>query len=193
MSKTQECWVFDYLSFMTLEDIIISAARGKASAQKALFLKTSNHLKTVALRYVYYSEAADDVLQESYIRIFAALSRFDYINDKATMGWMRQITAREAIRYLKSKQRYTLMEDQEVLGQRGYDEFPMAIDDMHKMLLKLPAKQRIVFNLVAIEGYNHKVVADLLNMKESSSRSLLVRARQKLQEELSKHQTYERA
>jgi len=177
---------------MNLEQLIIQSAEGKQDAQKALFLQTSNHLKTVALRYVKYGTAADDVLQEAYIRIFRNLSKFNYENDVATMGWMRQITAREAIRYIKRNQRWS-EHDNKVPVINHHEIQPMAMDDMYKLLTRLPDNQRIVFNLAAIEGYSHREVAEQLGIKESSSRSLLTRARQNLQEQLSKKQAYESA
>ncbi len=177
---------------MNLEQLIILSAEGKADAQKALFLQTSNHLKSVALRYVQYSTAADDVLQETYIRIYNNLSRFRYESDAAAMGWMRQITAREAIRYIKQHQRWS-EHDNKVPIINHHEIQPMGMDDMYQMLVKLPDNQRIVFNLVAIEGYSHKEVAAQLDIKESSSRSLLTRARQNLQDQLSKKQAYESA
>jgi RNA polymerase sigma-70 factor (ECF subfamily) len=177
---------------MNLEKLIILSAEGKASAQKALFLQTSNHLKTVALRYVKYATAADDVLQEAYIRIYKNLPKFNYENDVTAMGWMRQITSREAIRYIKRHQRWS-EHDNKVPIINHHETQPMMMDDMYLMLTKLPDNQRIVFNLAAIEGYSHKEVAEQLDIKESSSRSLLTRARQNLQEQLSKRQAYESA
>lgn len=177
---------------MNLEQLIILSVEGKQSAQKQLFLQTSNHLKTVALRYVKYATAADDVLQETYIRIYKNLSKFTYENDAAAMGWMRQIAAREAIRYIKRNQRWS-EHDNKVPIINHHEIQPMVMDDMYLMLARLPDNQRIVFNLAAIEGYSHKEVADQLDIKESSSRSLLTRARQNLQAQLIKKQAYESA
>ena len=177
---------------MNLENLIISSSKGDQVAQKALFLQTSGHLKTVALRYVQYSEAADDVLQETYIRIFRGLAKFRYENDSATMGWMRQITSREAIRYIRQHNRWN-EHDNKIPIITHHETQPMVLDDMYKMLIQLPDNQRIVFNLVAIEGYSHKEAAAELGIQESSSRSILTRARQSLQLQLTKKQAYESA
>jgi len=177
---------------MTLKELFILSAEGKASAQKALFLQTSQHLKTVALRYVRYDTAADDVLQEAYIRIFRSLPKFKYESDPAAMGWMRQITSREALRYIKRNSRWA-EHDNKVPTATSHEIQPMVMDDMYKMLVRLPENQRLVFNMAAIEGYSHKEVAKELNIAESSSRSLLTRARQNLQEQLAKRQAYEGA
>lgn len=177
---------------MTLKELIILSAKGNASAQKELFLQTSNHLKTVALRYVRYDTAADDVLQEAYVRIFRSLPKFKYENDPAAMGWMRQITSREALRYIKRQSRWSEHDNKVPIVDR-HEIQPMAMDDMHKMLNGLPENQRLIFNMAAIEGYSHREIAKELDIAESSSRSLLTRARKNLQQQLAKKQAYERA
>jgi RNA polymerase sigma-70 factor (ECF subfamily) len=45
----------------------------------------------------------------------------------------------------------------------------------------LPDGYRIVFNMYAIEGFSHKEIAEALGIKESTSRSQLVKARKMLQ------------
>lgn len=45
----------------------------------------------------------------------------------------------------------------------------------------LPEGYRTVFNLFAIEGYTHSEIANMLNIKESTSRSQFIRARKVLQ------------
>ncbi|MBT8219848.1 MAG: RNA polymerase sigma factor [Bacteroidia bacterium] len=176
---------------MSLEQLVILAAEGKEQAQKQLFLKTSSQLKAVALRYVRDVSTADDVLQESYIRIFNQLTNFEYINDESTIGWMRKITAREAIRIIKKDQRW-LDNNKSNFTPEIQNSNPMMMDDMYQMLMRLPDNQRVVFNLVAIEGYSHKEIASELGIEKSSSRSLLTRARKNLQNILTKKMSYEK-
>ena len=58
----------------------------------------------------------------------------------------------------------------------------LTVDDLLACIAKLPSGYRTVFNLYAIEGYSHSEIAKMLNIKESSSQSQLVRARRILQE-----------
>ena len=125
------------------------------------------------------TSAARDVLQESYIRIFQKLDTFHYNTEAAALAWMRQITAREAIRWLKKQKRWKNL-DIHPFADTISESHPMFEDDLFCNLQALPADQRLVFNMKAIEGYSHKEVAEKLNIAESSSRSLLTRARKKL-------------
>lgn len=176
---------------MTLHQSIERSKKGDKLAQRMLFELTCGFLKGVALRYIADESAVDDILQETYIRIFKNVEKFNYVNDAATMGWMRQITAMESIRYIKKHKRWHELasEGTSSLGSQPTKAFE---DEMYKMLKQLPIKQRIVFNMSAMEGYSHKEIAAHLEIAESSSRSLLTRARFYLQNQLKKNDSYEK-
>ena len=55
------------------------------------------------------------------------------------------------------------------------------VEDILAFLKQLPQNQRIVFNLSVIDGYSHREIAQFLNIKESSSRTFLSRAREHMQ------------
>jgi len=63
-------------------------------------------------------------------------------------------------------------------------------DAEHLMMMidELPVGYKTVFNLYAIEGYNHKEIGEMLEVSESTSKSQLSKARKKLQEKLAQHQ-----
>ena len=56
--------------------------------------------------------------------------------------------------------------------------------DLMLMIQELPKGYRTVFNLYAIEDYQHKEIAEMLNISEGTSRSQYIRARQLLQKKV---------
>ena len=58
----------------------------------------------------------------------------------------------------------------------------MGKDDIMALLTRLPHSQYVIFNLNIIEGYNHGEIAQMLNITESTSRSTLCKARNRLVE-----------
>ncbi len=63
------------------------------------------------------------------------------------------------------------------------------MEELLKLITKLPAGYRMVFNLNIIEGYTHKEIgALLLNISENTSKSQLSRARQTLQKQIAELQ-----
>jgi RNA polymerase sigma-70 factor (ECF subfamily) len=60
----------------------------------------------------------------------------------------------------------------------------MKTEELLSILDNLPAAYRIVFNLHLIEGYSHKEISAMLDIRESTSRTKLTRARKMLQDYL---------
>jgi len=59
-------------------------------------------------------------------------------------------------------------------------------NELHSLIKKMPEGYRTVFNLVVIESYSHEEVAALLNIKATTSRTQLLKARKMLQSLISK-------
>jgi RNA polymerase sigma-70 factor (ECF subfamily) len=139
---------------------------------------------TVCRRYVGQANA-EDVLQDSFIRIFQYL--IQYRSDGSFEGWIRRICVNTCIRHLEKAKRLQV----DYLGE-GLPEYPvepdaiskMSADELMVIIDKLPDGYRTVFNLSVIEGFHHKEIAELLGIEESSSRSQLTKARKYLQRSL---------
>lgn len=64
-------------------------------------------------------------------------------------------------------------------------------NELMTIIDKIPDGYKTVFNLSVIEGYNHKEIAQLLGIEESSSRSQLTKARKYIQRSLEATQKVE--
>lgn len=176
---------------MHLKTLIQESSNGKEAAQKLLFHQTSAQLNSVAIRYVVDKSLAQDVLQETYIRIFKNLKQFEYVDENSALAWMKRITATESLRLLKKRKRWNTT-DQIHPSDMVTESDAYATDEIMQALLILPPKQRLVFNMYVIEGYSHREIATQLELAESSSRALLTRARTHLQSIISKKKAYEK-
>ena len=54
--------------------------------------------------------------------------------------------------------------------------------ELMRMVSGLPEAKRVIFNLFCVEGYSHKEIAQMLDIKEKTSSSLLFKAREQLAE-----------
>jgi len=129
---------------------------------------------------------SQDILQEAFIRIFKAIKTYDS-NKGALSTWMRKITVNVALRSLSKKnlEISTLtvdFHDRQVIAPEVMNKFNH--DDLLKIVQTLPEGYRQVFNLSVIDGYSHKEIGKMLNIKEVSSRSNLSRAKQILRKKL---------
>ena len=137
-------------------------------------------MKGVCLRYAANEVEAEDVLQEAFIKVF---SKLDSYSDIGPLGaWLRKITINTALEQLRKKK--SLKKVGELLD---FSNNPPSIDDaiierleledLLKKIQQLPSGYRTVFNLYAIEGYTHRDIAEVLKIKEGTSKSQYSRAR----------------
>ena len=164
---------------MTTIEIIQGCKAKKASYQKALVVRFAPMLLSVCRRYAKNRSEADDVLQETLIRIFRSLDSFS--PEKGVFeAWIRTIAVNASLKYF-DKNCFT----KQIIGLEELPHTPvepsiysqLQVDEMMKMVASLPEGYRQVFNLYVIEGYSHKEISQLLKIGESSSRSNLARAR----------------
>lgn len=160
--------------------------QGNAKAQRVLYDFYKSKLMGLCRRYTQNKDEAQDVLQESFIRIF---THFKQLRSPDKLeSWMKSITVRTAINYYHKGKGRALMfastndqsDDPPIDdGWKAYgDEFLISLVN------ELPAGCRLVFNMFAIEGYSHAEIAEMLNISEGTSRSQFHHARQLLKQKL---------
>lgn len=170
-----------------LDDIIKGCVSGKSEAQEALYKKYSGKLFGVSLRYTKDYSAAEDILQESFIKIFNNIS--SYKGTGSFEGWMRRILINTALeRFRKHFQLYSISEVHENEISLDYDNIlaDISAKDLLTLIQELPPAYKMVFNLYAIDGYSHKEIGDILNISIGTSKSNLSRARKLLQLKINK-------
>lgn len=151
---------------------------GDRLAQKAIFDKYSGKLMGVCMRYAVDQPAAEDILQEGFIKAFKNLHKFR--NEGSFEGWLRRIMVNTAIEiYRKKNHLYSVLEIETQQEKVTHDNVlsDLAAEDILEMVRNLSPGYRTVFNMYAIEGYSHKEIAEQLNISEGTSKSQLARAR----------------
>lgn len=123
-------------------------------------------------RIVIVHEDSDDVLQNTFIRIWENLPK--YRGDSKIYTWIYRIAINEALAFLKKKkkQSLSLSDYGEVLSAQleadvyfEGDEFQLKLQ---KALLLLPEKQRLVFNLRYFEEMKYQDMAKVLDKSEGA-------------------------
>lgn len=137
---------------------------------------------TVCRRYAASQHEAEDVMQESFARIFSSLRQYRF--EGSLEGWMVKVTTNCAIRYVKRSGFgfQEIKEDESPVTEEAIAN--LNEEDLLGMIQELPSGYRIVFNLYVIDGYNHQEIAKLLDIAPVTSRSQLVKARKLLQKKI---------
>ncbi len=136
-------------------------------------------------RYTGSREEAEDVLQESFIKIFTKFHQAGSA-DKVE-SWMKSVAVRTAIDYYhKSKREQQFYEpgDASLMNIEAVSIDQVSDEYLVMLINHLPGKSRMVFNLYEIEGYSHTEIAAMMDITESTSRSQLHYAKSLLKEKL---------
>jgi len=176
------------------KQLIKDCQNAKKSSQYELVKRYSKMLMVVCMRYVRDESNAKDVLQETLIRIFRSIGKYQATG--SFEGWMRKIAVRCSLQWLeKNKSRKEVhivdLNIEEPSTSEKLNE--LSLEEITKLIEELPEGYRMVFNLNIIEGYDHKEISELLNITESSSRSQLVRARRLLQKKINSFNSTKRS
>ena len=171
---------------MTDEELVNGCMNNHAGAQRLLFEKYAKRMMGVCLRYANDYEEAQDILQESFIKVFQKISSFE--GKGSLEGWIRRVmvnTALDAIRKNKEQQfQVEITEQEHSISTESTVVDSIQARDLLILIQALPAGFRTVFNLYAIEGFSHKEIAGMLGITESTSKSQYARARMHLQKSI---------
>lgn len=173
----------DYAS--THRDIVEKCKNGNRQAQFELYKLYSKAMYNVCLRMVKSELDAEDILQNSFVDIFTKLDTFQF---QSSIGaWIKRIVLNNCINFLKRNrvyfeeldERFTNLKEEE----RSDDEqVGLTVERVNRALFELPDGYRVVFSLYMLEGYDHKEIAEILNITEATSKSQFSRAKSKLRE-----------
>ena len=167
--------------------IIEGCAKHDRKAQKMLYDKYSRFLLGVCMRYAVDKAEAEDILQDSFLKIFFRIK--DFSGTGSFVGWLRKVVVNTAITHyhLNLKHRYHVGIEEYMpveTGVAGFDEDFFTSDELYKVLNELPDGYRMVFNLYAVEGYKHKEIAEIMGIDTNTSKSQYSRAKAVLRDKL---------
>jgi len=134
---------------MTDEEILllIKQPNSKEKAFRALLDNYQERLYYHVRRYVYNHEDANDILQNTFIKIWNNIGHFR--GDAALFTWLYRIAGNEAITYInKQKKRNEINIEKTAILQQGiFDNLPSEVLNrkLQKAIDLLPDKQKQVF------------------------------------------------
>ena len=172
------------------QELIDGCRKGSRSCQKALYERYCRKMMVVCLRYSKTTAEAEDILQEGFVKVFQGIK--DFRQESKLETWITRIMVNTALNQQRKKLYFFPMVDVEDID---LPEAEVSVSGIHlaqlmEMIQSLPQGCQIVFNLFAIEGYNHKEIGELMGISEGTSKSQYARARSLLQQKLLKESSY---
>jgi RNA polymerase sigma-70 factor (ECF subfamily) len=164
------------------EKLIDGCIAGKRDMQRLLYDLYAKKMMMVCLRYAPTTFEAEDIVQEGFVKVFSNIQNFK--RDCPLEYWIRKIIVNTALKHLRQKSLLTVShesEEVENLSSGDYNLNDYSMDELLSTIQSLAPRYRMVFNLYAIEGYNHKEIGEMLDISEGTSKSQYSRARAILQ------------
>ena len=161
------------------EQLVDGCRKGDRIAQRELYEKYSRKLFGICLRYCDSREEAEEVLQEGLLKVYQKIDAFKA--EGSLESWMKKIMINTALdTYRKNKSRALETEWQDHLNVSTEALTELKAKDLLVIIHQLPKGFRTVFNLYAVEGFNHSEIGKMLGISEGTSKSQYSRARMQL-------------
>ncbi len=168
--------------------VIKGAKQNDRSCQKYLYARFAEKLFQVCRRYVDARLDPKDILQDAFIQIFKSIHLYESAKGQFE-SWAKTIVIRTALKARRNARITYEAIDDSCVGMVSADVSAyerLLEDDLLALVDTLPPGYKQVFKLYVLDEYTHKEIAELLGIKEASSRSQLKRARELLKKELKK-------
>lgn len=173
---------------MNEQQFISLCKSGDRRAQRLLYDRYAPRLFGLCRRYVRNDADAEEILLDGIYKVLINIEKYE---PKGSFeGWMYRITVNECLMFLRKQNgdfaRFVEIDTQYDLSNKQQSDDELHENDILKLLDQLPLGYRTVFNLYVLEGYNHREIADLLNISLNTSKSQLRKARMMLKQWLEK-------
>lgn len=160
-------------------DVVERCKANDRKAQLTLYRQYCDGMFRVAMRYVKDVEDAEDLLQETFIKAFQKIGQFQ--GDVTFGAWLKRIVINHCIDFLKSKRWQSVAFDERYMhveedGDWSVDE-TTTMADITAAMERLPDKYRYVVMMFLLEGFDHREIAQVLNLTETASRTRLLRGK----------------
>ncbi|MDR2131562.1 MAG: sigma-70 family RNA polymerase sigma factor [Odoribacteraceae bacterium] len=178
---------------MVIEDqYIIQLLLSDKDEQKAFRLlvsKYSERLYWHIRKIVIGHEDTDDVLQNTFIKVWKGIREFRH--ESRLYTWMYRVATNEALNFLQEKRRGVHGHSDEITGmlenQLEGDSYFAGDEiqrELQKAVLKLPERQRLVFNMKYFDNMKYEEIAEVLNVAVGTLKATYHTAVKKVEESL---------
>jgi RNA polymerase sigma-70 factor, ECF subfamily len=172
-------------------DARLSAAcrAGNIEAYEELYRAQSSRMKSIALNLLGNAHDAEDVVQETFLKIHRGIRYFK--GQSAFSTWTYRILVNCCYDMRRKKTRRMETAEQDLVADDQTFDSPAPMHDhplrmaLEKCVQQLTPYLRSVFLLYEVEGFKHAEIGLMLGISEMASKNALYQAKRKLRELLS--------
>jgi len=149
------------------------------------------HIRKIVLNH----DDADDVLQNTFVKIFKGIKKFK--GDSKLYTWMYRIATNESLNFLKLKTKKYFNSSEEMMKTlaNNLKEDPYFDGDelqikLQILISKLPEKQKLVFQMKYEQNMKFKDISEILGTSEGALKASYHIAVKKIKNGIGKIQTF---
>ncbi|MAN58660.1 MAG: RNA polymerase subunit sigma-70 [Flavobacteriaceae bacterium] len=173
----------------------LQTSEKKETAFRQLLAAYKERLYWHVRRIVLDHDDADDVLQNTFIKVYRHIDSFK--GDSKLYTWMYRIATNEALTFLKMKARRNHITSQEVqrqafsnLASDIYFEGSAIQLKLQQAIATLPEKQRLVFTMKYFGAHTYEELSEILEISVGGLKSNYHIAVTKIKEFLAENETF---
>jgi RNA polymerase sigma-70 factor (ECF subfamily) len=178
------------MSDQEIPNLITRAAKGDPQAFRQIVTQNQRFLYSVAYRFLGNAQDSEDVIQETFIRLWKNLP--NYRAEIKLTTWLYKIVVNQCLDMLKSTQRRQQRVQVDLMDYtlvvNNATDAALHSQDLHRIIQeaasKLTPKQKAVFILRDLEDLPVDEVCSILSMSAGNVKSNLYYARQQMSEKL---------
>lgn len=166
---------------VALDKIIQGCIDNNRAAQEKLYRMFFPKMYAMCYRHTKDEDKTLMILNDGFLKVFKNID--SYNGSGSFEGWVRRLIYNCLSDFFRKENKYLnvmLFEEKEKKSEYKVLD-SLYYEDLLKLVEKLPGNTHKVFNMYAIEGYNHREIAEILNISEGTSKWHLSEARKKLQ------------
>lgn len=167
------------------QTLIDKCRKGDRNAQFELYKLYFRPIYNTVYRMLNDSMLAEEVMQDAML---AAFNKLDTFKGDSTFGaWLKRIVVNKALDELKKKRIMFIELNESITTESETDSIfspfgskKETVDKINRAIMQLPDNYRVVVSLYLLDGLNHNEIAECVDAKPSTVRSLYARGKQKL-------------
>lgn len=155
---------------------------------RKIFEANSRKIFHLCYGYTGDNDAANDLLQETFLKVWQNLDKFR--NQAMISTWIYRIAVNTCLTYLRSEKRQAKDELTETLAETRAEEFSEKNEQvalLYKCISKLEESERIIITMV-MDELPYPEIAEISGISEGNLRVKIHRIKQKLTELYNHHE-----
>jgi RNA polymerase sigma-70 factor (ECF subfamily) len=157
-------------------------------SQRLLYQHYYGYAMSICIRYCRSLDESKEIVNDGFMKVFKKIEQHE--TESSFKSWLRRIMINSAIDHYRKEAKHQNHQDVDRINDFRVNNndglHDIAYAELIGMIQQLSPAYRAVFNLHVIDGFTHEEIAKILSISEGTSKSNLLKARERLKGMLEK-------